>query len=72
MTLLCSKTPINNVQQSGTLHFDATYGWSHKIATFCTSQYLFQAEIDPVWSEVVLWMEINILRALTHEASVAL
>ena len=29
-------------RQSGTLHFDATYGWSHKIATFCTTQYLFK------------------------------
>ncbi len=28
-------------KQSGTLHFDATYGWSQKIATFCTSQYLY-------------------------------
>ncbi len=32
--------------QSGTLHFDATYDWSRKIETFCTSQNLLQAEID--------------------------
>ncbi len=38
------------LEQSGTLHFDATYGWSRKIATFCPSQYLLQAEIDPVHS----------------------
>ncbi len=24
--------------QTGTLHFNATYGWSCKIATFCNSQ----------------------------------
>ncbi len=34
-----------HIQQSGTLHFDATNGWSHKIATFCTSQYVLEAEM---------------------------
>ncbi len=33
------KTNVSH-RQSGTLHFDATYGWSHKIVTFCTSEYL--------------------------------
>ncbi len=37
-------------RQSGTLHFYATYGWSRKIVTFCTSKYLLQAEIDTVHS----------------------
>ena len=32
-------------KQSGTLHFGATYDWSDKIATFCTSRYLLQAEM---------------------------
>ncbi len=27
--------------QSGTLHFNATYGWSNKIVTFCTLQQLY-------------------------------
>ena len=33
---LCLVSSSCNFHQSGTLHFNATYGWSHKIATFCT------------------------------------
>ncbi len=36
---------FKHCKQSGTLHFDATYGRSHKIVTFCTLQYLLQAEM---------------------------
>ncbi len=35
--------PWADINQSGTLHFDVTHGWSCKIATYCTSQYYYGA-----------------------------
>ncbi len=31
--------------QSCMLNYNATYGWSHKLATFCTLKSLFKADI---------------------------
>ncbi len=63
--LNCRPNFLSLYNQSGTLHFDATYGWLCKIATFWTPAYLLQAEIDTVNSFIIMVNLFNCYGVLT-------